>query len=255
MEQEYAHPRQGDSFLIEQQKQLEQDWSDQDLQQHNATIRALDDAVVNLRAEIDSVRARTDTVWDHFVSLGLASILKQDGKAFLTEVLTKSADLASAIVEVTSNRDKLMRQVADYRQCLDRKIAQLEAKAHRISTQNHLSMMLSRISGLEAYLLGRKCDYSVAAKEAGPRKRSSNVPSDLLYLRVRLWTTHLAVLSSRKNKEVIDARESLDRLRCSIERLRTELAGIETRFACLTDLLEYWLAYLEIPDEHHAEPI
>ena len=41
MEQENARPRQGDTFLIEQQKQLEQDWSDKDLQGHNAKILAI----------------------------------------------------------------------------------------------------------------------------------------------------------------------------------------------------------------------
>lgn len=253
MERENSHPWRSDTFLIEQQKQLEQDWSDQDLQQHNAQLRGFDEALARLRAQIDAVRTQTDTVWDHFVSLGLAKLLKQDPKTFLTEVLGQSADLASRIVEVASSRDNLMLQIAEYRRALDRKITQLEGKAHRISVENHLSMMLSRISGLESYLLGRRTDYSAAAKEAGPRKRESNVPSDLLYLRVRLWTTHLAVLSSRKSKEVIDARESLNNLRCTVEHLRTELAGIETRFACLTDQVEYWLAFLDIPNGQYTE--
>ena len=59
-------------------------------------------------------------------------------------------------MEADCEIDRLRADIQERRRGLEERLALLEPLAHRTSTQNHLGMMLSRVEGLEAYLLGKK---------------------------------------------------------------------------------------------------
>jgi uncharacterized small protein (DUF1192 family) len=100
------------------------------------------------------------------------------------------------------------------------------------------------VEGLEAYLSGKQD----AAPEAGEThdKRQTNVSSDLLYLRVRLLTTRIAIFASSRGKQISDCDTELVSLLPEIERLKADFAVLAARIDSMNELSRYWLAYLDI---------
>ena len=243
----YAPCEDSGSFLVDEERQLERLWSDAHRLKNMQLLQSFEGTIVDLRKRIEEVRVRCDTIWDHFVSLALEKIMKQHLRSFLTEVQKnintlspETASLANGISECTS-------AIVAQRRTLDGQAGVLEAMAHRRSIQNHLSMMLSRVASLEAYLLG-KARMQESSDNLTPKRRETNVPSDLLYLSVRLRTTRCAVTASRKSREIAaSTTELLEALR-QAEGLKAELAVVATRIGCLRDQADYWMAFLDMPD-------
>ena len=105
-------------------------------------------------------------------------------------------------------------------------------------------MMLSRVAGLEAYLLGKK---DAALEDCETRDpRHATAPGDLLYLRIRLLTTRIAIIASNRSKHLSELDAGLATLLPEVERIRTDMTTLLTRIDCVKDLSRYWLAYLDI---------
>lgn len=241
--------------LIDQEQRIERVWSDNDRRQYREKIREFEETVSDLRNRIEEIRTQADSIWDNFVSLSLEMIMQQkhDFRRFLENLQIEADTLTPEVLNTTSRIDTLLADIAGYQRLMGRKIGLLESMAHRISTQNHLNMMIARVSGLETQLLGRK---SVDAAQKSPllstRKLEVNIPSDLLYLRVRLRTTRASMMAARYTKQVADTGPALYSLLFRAERMRSDLTVISTRMACLNDQAGYWLAYLDMPDDHKS---
>ena len=152
--------------------------------------------------------------------------------------------LSQGLVEADCEIDRLRADIQERRRGLEERLTLLEPLAHRTSTQNHLGMMLSRVEGLEAYLLGKK-DVTPEAYEMH-YKRHTTAPGDLLYLRIRLLTTRVAITAANYSRQLSELSFELTALLPEIERLKTDMATLMTRVECVSDLSRYWLAYLDI---------
>lgn len=234
--------------LSEEERRLEQVWSEQDRQDYRRKVLAFEEVINELKAQIEEVRAQGDNLWDRFVSLALEKMMKQNLRDFLEDLQGEADTLTPLLTETTARIDKLTADIAGYQRLLGKKAALLESMTHRISTYNHLNMMIARIAGLEEHLLGKKQTARTAAQDEVPRRLEVNVPSDLLYLRVRLRTTRSASLAARYSKEANETQPALYSLLFRADRLRAELMTVATRMACLHDQAEYWQAFLEMPD-------
>jgi hypothetical protein len=227
----------GMSYVLREEAQLEQVWSAQDHAEHRRNTRAFITQIGGLVQSLDRLRSRVDTLWERFVTLTLERILSEQIRGFLSQ----------QSVEADCEIDRLRAHLRENRRVLEDKIALLEVLAHRTSTQNHLNMMLARVEGLEAYLLGKK-DVAPEAFDLH-YKRHTTAPSDLLYLRVRLLTTRIATMAANRGKQLGDLDAELAALLTDAERLKTDLAALLIRIECMSELSRYWLAYLDIAVE------
>lgn len=241
-----------DDTLSDEERRLEQVWSVQDRQDYREKVLAFEEIINDLKARIEEIRAQGDNLWDRFVSLALEKMMKQNLRDFLGDLQGETDTLTPLLTEATARIDKLTTDIAGYQRFLGKKVVLLEAMTHRISTHNHLNMMMARIAGLEEHLLGKKQAAKKSSQEDVPRRLEVNVPSDLLYLRVRLRTTRSASLAARYSKEVGETQPALYSLLFRADRLRADLLIVSTRMACLHDQAEYWQAYLEMPDNDRA---
>ena len=118
-------------------------------------------------------------------------------------------------------------------------------------TQNHIGMMLSRVEGLEAYLLGKK-DVTPEAYEMH-YNRHTTAPGDLLYLRVRLLTTRIAIIASNRSRYLHELDAVLVALLPEVERVKLDVATLLTRADCIRELSRYRLADLDSAQTTHSE--
>jgi len=127
-------------------------------------------------------------------------LLSEQLREFLDQVDAEIVVLNQRMVEADCVIDRVRAHVQERRRLLEDKIAILEPMAHRTSTQTHLNMMLARVEGLEAYLLGKK---DVAPEVYNFHyKRHTTLPGDLLYIRIRLLTTRVAIEASSRSKQL-----------------------------------------------------
>ncbi len=237
----------GMSYVLREEAQLAQVWSVQDRAEHHRNTRAFIAQIGSLGQSLDQLRSRVDTLWERFVTLTLERILSEQIREFLDETDTEIQGLSQQSVETDCEIDRLRAHLREGRRVLEDKIALLETLAHRTSTQNHINMMLARVEGLEAYLLGKK-DVAQEAYDLH-YKRHTTAPSDLLYLRIRLLTTRIATIAANRGKQLGDFDAELATLLADAERLKTDLAALMIRIDCISELSRYWLAYLDIASE------
>ncbi|MDZ7621526.1 MAG: hypothetical protein U5O69_03590 [Candidatus Competibacteraceae bacterium] len=237
----------GMSYVLKEEAQLAQAWSLQDHTEHHRSTRAFIAQIGSLGQNLDRLRSRIDTLWERFVTLTLERVLFEHIREFLDEIDTEIQGLSQQSVEADCEIDRLRAHLREGRRVLEEKINLLETLAHRTSTQNHINMMLARVEGLEAYLLGRK---DVAPEVFDLHyKRHTTAPSDLLYLRIRLLTTRIATMAANRSKQLGDFDVELAALMADAERLKTDLAALLIRIECMSELSRYWLAYLDIAGE------
>ncbi len=234
----------GISYVIKEEEQLAKVWSTQDRAEHMRSVRESVELACSLRQRLEKLRVQPDSVWERFVTLTLERALSEQLREFLDEIDLEIQGSSQQLVEVDCEIDRLRARVQERRRCLEEKIAVLEPLAHRTSTQNHLSMMLARVEGLEAYLLGKK-DVAPEAYEMH-YKRHTNASGDLLYLRVRLLTTRIAIIASNRSKQLSEFDVALATLLPEVEQLKADLAALTARIECMSELSRYWLAYLDI---------
>ncbi len=234
----------GASYVLKEEEQLAQIWSDQDRIGYERKSRETGERISGLRQHLEQLRAHIDTLWERFVTLTLERILSDQLREFLDEVEIDIQGLSQRLVETDCEIDRLRADIQEQRRGLEERITMLEPLAHRTSTQNHLGMMLSRVEGLEAYLLGKK-NVTPEAYEMH-YKRHTTAPSDLLYLRIRLLTTKVAITAANYSRQLSELTFELTVLLPEIERLKTDMATLMNRVECMSDLSRYWLAYLNI---------
>jgi hypothetical protein len=237
----------GMSYVLREEAQLTQVWSAQDRAEHERNTQEILTQIGSLGRSLDRMRSRVDTIWERFVTLTLERILSEQIREFLDGIDTEIQGLSQQSVEADCEIDRLRAHLREGRRMLEDKIALLEALAHRTSTQNHINMMLARIEGLEAYLLGKK-DVTPEAYDLH-YKRHTTAPSDLLYLRIRLLTTRIATIAANRSKQLGDFSADLAGLLGDAERLKADLATLLIRIECMSELSRYWLAYLDIASE------
>jgi predicted nucleic acid-binding Zn-ribbon protein len=234
----------GVSYVLKEEEQLAQIWNAQDRAIYERRMRETKERINRLRQILEQLRAQTDTLWERFVTLTLERILSGQLRDFLDEVEAEIQGLSQYLVEADCEIDRLRADLQERRRGLEERIALLEPLAHRTSTQNHLSMMLSRVEGLEAYLLGKK-DVTQEAFDLH-YKRHTTAPGDLLYLRIRLLTTRVAITAATHSKNLSELALELIASAPDIDQIKTELSTLMTRVECVSDLSRYWLAYLDI---------
>ena len=239
------------SYMFKEEEQMAQVWTAQDRAEHERSVRDIMDRIVGLRQSLERLRSQTDTIWERFITLTLERILSEQLREFLDGIDVELQDLDLRLVGTDCRIDRLRARVHERRRMLEEKMAVLEPLAHRTSIQNHISMMLSRVEGLEAYLLGKK-DVTPEAYEMH-YKRHTTVPGDLLYLRVRLLTTRIAIIASNRSKHLGDLDAGLAALLPEVERIKADMATLLTRADCIRDLSRYWLAYLDIAQGARGE--
>ena len=76
--------------LSEQERRLQQVWSEQDRQEYRGKVSAFEEIIGQLRGRIEEIRMRGDSIWDYFVSLALEKITKQQLPEFFTGIAKKS---------------------------------------------------------------------------------------------------------------------------------------------------------------------
>jgi uncharacterized protein YicC (UPF0701 family) len=237
----------GLSYVLKEEAQLTQVWGTQDRAEHEQNTRDFIAQISGLSQSLDHLRSSVDTIWERFVTLTLERILAEQVRDFLDEIDTEIQGLSQRSVEADCEIDRLRAHLREGRRVLEDKIVLLEVLAHRTSTQNHLNMMLARVEGLEAYLLGKK-DVAQEAYDLH-YKRHTTASSDLLYLRIRLLTTRIATIAANRSKQLGDFSAELAALLVDAERLKTNLAALLIRIDCMSELSRYWLAYLDIASE------
>ena len=235
------------SYVFDEEEQMEQIWNAQDRAEHEQSVREIADRIIGLRQNLEQLRAQTDTIWERFITLTLERILTGQLREFLDGIDVELHELDQHLVGTDCEIDRLRARVHERRRVLEEKMAVVEPLAHRTSTQNHISMMLSRVEGLEASLLGKK-DVAIEATEMDS-KRHPSAPGDLLYLRVRLLTTRIAIIASNRSKHLSNLEVNLAALLPEVERVKADMATLLTRSNCMKDLSRYWLAYLDISRE------
>ncbi|MFO1371908.1 MAG: hypothetical protein U1F42_05785 [Candidatus Competibacteraceae bacterium] len=238
---------------LREEEQLALIWGEQDYQDHEQTMHELIDHIVGLRSRIMDLRTQIENLWDRFVSLTLERILAAQIRELLDELDGGIHAFSLRLVEMDCEIDRLRARVQERQRSLESKIALLEPLAHRTSTQNHLNMMLARVEGLEAYLLGKK-DVTPEAYDLH-YKRHTTAPGDLLYIRIRLLTTQVAINASNRSKQLSELGAALATLLPEVEQLKTALALLIARIECVSDLSRYWLAYLDIADQKKPDPL
>lgn len=234
----------GMSYVLREEEQLAQVWSEADRTEHEHSVREIIDRLGGVRQLVEVVRIRSDSIWERFITLTLERLLSNQLREFLDGVDVQILALSQQMVEADCEIDRLRARVQKRRSWLEEKIAALEPMAHRTSTQTHLNMMLARVEGLEAYLLGRK-DVAPEAYEYH-YKRHTTLPGDLLYIRVRLSTTRIAILASNRSKQLGELDTELVGLLPEIDRYKSALTALVTRIECISEISRYWLAYLDI---------
>jgi regulator of replication initiation timing len=239
------------SYVFKEEEQIAQVWNTQDRADYQQSVREIADQIVGLRQNLERLRTQTDTIWERFITLTLERILSEQLREFLDEIDVELQALDLRLVTADCEIDRLRARIQERRRLLEEKLAVLEPLAHRTSTQNHISMMLSRVEGLEGYLLGKK-DVAPEAYEMH-YKRHTTAPGDLLYLRVRLLTTRIAILASNRSRHLSELDAGLNALLPEVERIKTGMATILTRADCIRDLSRYWLAYLNISQPMRSE--
>ncbi|MFO1422551.1 MAG: hypothetical protein U1F70_02705 [Candidatus Competibacteraceae bacterium] len=232
------------SYVLKEGEQIAQIWSTQDRTEYERSVREVLDRMVGLRQGVEQLRAQTDALWERFSTLALERILSRQLREFLEGMEAELQELDLRLVGVDCEVDRLRTQIQERRRTLEEKIAVLESLAHRTSTQSHISMMLSRVAGLETHLLGKK--DMVPENGEMPDTHHATAPGDLLYLRIRLLTTRIAIIASNRGKHLSDLDASLATLLPEVERIRTDITALLTRTECIKDLSRYWLAYLDI---------
>jgi cell division septum initiation protein DivIVA len=237
----------GMSYVLREEEQLAQVWSDGDRAEHERSVRDGIDRIGGIRQLVEGLRAQSDSIWERFVTLTLERLLSEQLREFLDQIDTEILALSQQLVEADCEIDRLRARVQERRRWLEEKIAVLEPMAHRTSTQTHLNMMLARVEGLEAYLLGKK-DVAPEAYDFH-YKRHTTLPGDLLYIRVRLLTTRVAIAASTRSKQLSEFDAELAALLPEADRYKAELAALLTRVECMSELSRYWLAYLDIAHE------
>lgn len=235
------------SYVLREEEQLAQVWSDADRAEHDRSVREGIERIGGIRQLVGGLRARSDSVWERFVTLTLERLLSEQLREFLDQIDAEILALSQQLVEADCEIDRLRSRVQERRRWLEEKIAILEPMAHRTSTQTHLNMMQARVEGLEAYLLGKK-DVAPEAYDLH-YKRHTTLPGDLLYIRVRLSTTQVAIAASNRSKQLNELDVELAALLPEAERYKAELAALMTRVECMSELSRYWLAYLDIARE------
>jgi len=239
------------SYVFKEEEQIAQIWSAQDRVEHQRSVREITDRITGLHQDIERLRAQTDAIWERFITLTLERILSERLREFLDGMEAELQELDQRLVGTDCEIDRLRGRVQERRRGLEEKIAVLEPLAHRTSAQNHIGMMLSRVEGLEAYLLGKK-DVTPEAYEMH-YKRHTTAPGDLLYLRVRLLTTRIAIIASNRSRYLHELDAVLVALLPEVERVKLDVATLLTRADCIRDLSRYWLAYLDIAQTTHSE--
>ena len=143
-------------------------------------MREIADRFQATRQRLDSVRNQIDTLWERFIILTLERILSGQLREFLDEIDTDMEDVSPQLIELDCEIDRLRAHIQERRRWLGEKTAVLEPLAHRTSTQNYLALMMGRVEGLEAYLLGRK-DVTPATGELHYR-RNTTLPLSLIHI-------------------------------------------------------------------------
>ena len=231
----------GLSYVLREEAQLAQVWTAQDRAEYGRNIREIADRFQATRQRLDGVRNQIDTLWERFIILTLERILSGQLREFLDEIDADLENVSPQLIEIDCEIDRLRAHIQERRRWLGEKTAVLEPLAHRTSTQNYLALMMSRV---ETCLLGRK-DVAPETGELHDR-RHTTLPNDLLYLRVRLLTTRIAITASNRSKQLAELDTELAALLPEVERLKTELAPLMTRFEGVSNLSRYWIAYLDI---------
>ncbi|RUQ33071.1 MAG: hypothetical protein EKK68_04935 [Candidatus Competibacteraceae bacterium] len=239
----------GLSYVLREEAQLAQVWTAQNRTEYGQSLREIADRFQATRQHLDSVRAQIDTLWERFTILTLERILSGQLREFLDEIDGDMQNIRPQLTDMDCVIDRLRAYIQERRGWLGGKTAILEPLAHRTSTQNYLALMMGRVEGLEAYLLGRK-DGPPETSESHHR-RHTTLPNDLLYLRVRLLTTRIAITASNRCKQLSDLDAELAALLPDVERLKTEFAPLITRFEAVSELSRYWSAYLDITVPKH----
>ncbi|MBL8251249.1 MAG: hypothetical protein JNK31_06250 [Candidatus Competibacter sp.] len=240
----------GLSYVLKEQEQLARVWSDEDRADHERAFRENGERAGAIRQSIEGLRAGADSVWERFVTLTLERLLSEKLREFLDEIDSEIVALSQQMVEADCEIDRLRARVQERQRGLEDKIALLEPMAHRTSTQTHLNMMLARVEGLEAYLLGKK-DVAPEAYDLH-YKRHTTLPGDLLYIRVRLSTTQVAVAASNRSKQLAELVAEWGNLLLELDRCKAELAVLMNRVDCMSDLSRYWVAYLDVARDKPA---
>jgi len=240
----------GMSYVLKEEAQLTQIWNTQDQAEHESVLREITDRFSHARQRLEGIRALIDTAWERFITLTLERIFSDHLREFLDEIGEEMHIVMQQLTEVDCEMDRIRARVLEQRRVLAEKRGLLESLAHRTSTQNHLNMMLARVEGLEVYLLGRK--------DAPPQsyemhyKRHTNAPSDLLYLRVRLLTTRIAVVAANRSQHLGELDAGLTESLLEVGQLKTDLATFTARIECMSEISRYWLAYLDMATAEQA---
>lgn len=238
------------SYVLKEQEQLARVWSDEDRAEHERNLRESIERTGGVRQLIEGLRAGADSVWERFVTLTLERLLSEKLREFLDEIDAEILALSQRMVEADCEIDRLRARAQERQRGLEDRIALLEPMAHRTSTQTHLNMMLARVEGLEAYLLGKK-DVAPEAYDLH-YKRHTTLPGDLLYIRIRLSTTQVAVAASNRSKQLAELVAEWERLLLELDRGKAELAVLMNRVECMSDLSRYWVAYLDVARDKPA---
>ena len=145
----------GLSYARKEETLLEQAWLEQDYAQYEQDVQKITGQSVRVRQSLDVLRTQIDPIWEQFATLALERIRSDRLRDFLDEIDNELRRLNLALVEVNCELDRNRARVQERRRWLEAKQTALEALAHRTSTLNHINMMLSRVEGLETYLLGK----------------------------------------------------------------------------------------------------
>ncbi len=237
----------GLSYLIREEEQLAQVWTVQDRAECEQHIQDIANQFTAARQCLEELRVQTDTLWERFTMLALERILSGQLREFLDELDAELYELNPQLIEMDCTIDRLRVSVQEQRRTLGKKIIMLETLTHRTSSLNHINMMLGRLEGLEAHLPGRP-EISPEVSERHQRRQTS-LPGDLLYLRVRLLTTRLALIASNQAKQLSAFDAELMVLLPDVQHLKVDLGALATRIDCISGLSRYWLAYLDLTED------
>ena len=233
----------GDVTLFTQSERLEQIWTHQDYQLQLCKIRDFEKIIEMTRIQIDDIYLQSNSICDHFVSLGLKKILQRHLRSFLSNLQLKVDRLTPQLKEAATIIDTLEMDIGQYRKSLDSKTLVLTKMMHHVSTQHYLKIMIARVTELEAYFMDNhqhKQDEAVSSNFFVDK-----TAKDLQYLRVRLRSIQSALTAAHHAKEVAAIQAILDSLLFRVERLRSELAIASTRIVHLHELMTSWEAQLD----------
>lgn len=235
------------SYLRREEEQLAQVWTVQDRTECEQHIQNIAEQFSAVRQRLEELRSQTDTLWERLIMLTLERILSGQLREFLDELDTELYEVNPQLIALECAIDRLRIGVQEQRRALEEKIIALETLAYRTSSLNHLNMMLGRLEGLEAHLLGRQEEAFPEGSEQ-QQHRQTSLPGDLLYLRVRLLTTRLALIASNQARQLSAFDSKLMILLPDVERLKVDLGALTSRIECINGLSRYWLAYLDLTE-------